>query len=116
MKFEELKRFYSENYSLGYLNPPEKNGHSSFERKLILISLICYVYSKSKEKNPDLTYYSLVYKLCNKLSGIPESFIKGLAIVCEDFAYDCKSFPTFGLKGKEILPEILSILNSFTPF
>ena len=116
MNFKELQRFYSENYSIGYLNPPPKGGQSSFERKLVLISLICLVYSKNKEKNPDLTYYSLIYKLASKLGGIPEDFIKGLAIVCEDFAYGSKSFPNFGLEGKNILKEILEILNSYTPF
>lgn len=116
MNFNELRRFYSENFSLGYLNIPEKEGHSSFERKLILISLICYVYSKNKPKNPDLTYYELIYKISKNLH-LPEEFITGLAIVCEDFAYGCKSdFPTFGLQGKEILKEIVEILNSYIPF
>lgn len=116
MSFEELRKFYSEHYSLGYLNLKPSNGHSSFERKLILISLINYLYSKNKVKNPDLTYYSLIYKL-NKNLGLPDDFIKGLAIVCEDFAYGSENeFPTFGLEGKKILEEIISILKSFMPF
>ena len=116
MNFEELKRFYSEHYSLGYLNLPESNGHSPFERKLILISLINYLYDKNKAKNPDLTYYSLIYKL-NKNLGLPDNFIQGLAIVCEDFAYGNNgNFPTFGLEGKKILDEIISILKSYLPF
>lgn len=116
MSFEELRRFYSEHYSLGYLNLTEANGHSVFERKIILISLINYLYSKNKTKNPDLTYYSLIYKLSKNL-GLPDDFIKGLAIVCEDFAYNSKgNFPTFGLEGKKILEEIISILKSFLPF
>ena len=115
MSFKELQKFYSENYSLGYLNIPESNGHSSFERKLILISLICYILEKNKPKDPDLTYYSLLYKLNTKLN-LPEDFIKGLAIVCEDFGYNCHEFPTFGLKGKEILNEIIEILRTYVPF
>lgn len=115
MNFNELRRLYSENFSLGYLNLTESDGHSSFERKLILISLICYLYSKNKPKNPDLTYYSLIYKLSNKL-GLPENFIKGLAIVCEDFGYNCHDFPTFGLEGKKILEEIINILKTYMPF
>lgn len=116
MNFEELRRFYSENYSLGYLNLSESDGHSSFERKLILISLINYLYDKNKAKNPDLTYYSLIYKLSKNL-GLPDKFIKGLAIVCEDFAYGNKgNFPTFGLEGKKILEEINSVLKTFVPF
>ena len=116
MNFEELRRFYSENYSLGYLNLSESDGHSVFERKLILISLICYLYDKNKSKNPDLTYYSLIYKLSKNL-GLSDDFIKGLAIVCEDFAYGNKgNFPTFGLEGKKILEEIISILKTWMPF
>jgi len=116
MSFEELRRFYSEHYSLGYLNPSEENGHTPFERKLILISLICYLVEKNKSKNPDLTYYSLIYKLSKNL-GLSDDFLKGLAIVCEDFAYGNKgNFPTFGLEGKKILEEIQSILKSFMPF
>lgn len=115
MNYDELRRFYSEHYSLGYLNIPESGGHSSFERKLILISLICFVVEKNKPKNPDLTYYSLLYKL-NKNLGIPDDFLKGLAIVCEDFSYQCHEFPTFGLEGKKILEEIISILKTYMPF
>lgn len=116
MNFNELRNFYFEHYSLGYLNLPESNGHSPFERKLILISLICYIYDKNKAKNPDLTYYSLIYKLSKNL-GLPENFLKGLAIVCEDFAYGCKnSFPTFGLEGKKIIEEVISILRTWVPF
>ena len=115
MNFNELRRFYSEHFSLGYLNLPDSKEHSSFERKLILISLICYVVEKNKSKNPDLTHYELLYKLNAKL-GLPDDFIKGLAIVCEDFSYQEHSFPTFGLEGKKILEEIISILKTYVPF
>ena len=115
MNFNELRRFYSEHFSLGYLNLPDSKEHSSFERKLILISLICYVVEKNKSKNPDLTHYELLYKLNTKL-GLPDDFIKGLAIVCEDFSYQEHSFPTFGLQGKKILEEIINILKTYMPF
>lgn len=115
MNFNELRKFYSDNFSLGYLNLSNKDGHSPFERKLILISLICYVVEKNKAKNPDITYYSLIYKVSKNL-GLPDEFLKGLAIVCEDFAYQCHDFPTFGLEGKKILEEIISILKTYVPF
>lgn len=116
MNFDELRRFYSEHYSLGYLNIPETKEYSSFERKLILISLINYLYNKNKPKNPDLTHYSLICKLSKNL-GLPDNFIKGLAIVCEDFSYGChEKFPTFGLEGKKIIDEIISILKTWMPF
>lgn len=117
MNFEDLRRIYAENFSLGYLSFPAKGDYSSFERKLILISLLCYLYSKNKPNNPDLTYYKLIYKLNLKAnSPLPDNFMKGLSIVCESFAYGCSEFPTFGLKGKEILAEVFEIFNSYLPF
>lgn len=115
MNFNELRKFYTDNFSIGYLNPQSKEDHTTFERKLILISLICYLYQKNKSKHPDLTYYSLIYKLSDKL-GLSDNFIKGLAIVCEDFSYGCYEFPTFGLKGKDIISEIREILETYIPF
>ena len=113
MKFSELQRIYSENFSLGHINT--QNERSSIESRFILISLICYVHYKTKLKHPDTTYYEIIVKLSNNL-GLPDEFLKGLAIVCEDFAYDCQSFPTFGLEGKAILKEIVAILRSYIPF
>ena len=115
MSFQELKRFYSEHYSLGYLNLPAANGHSSFERKLILISLINYITYKTKLKNPDTTHYNVILKLSQHLA-LPDEFLKGLAIVCEDFGYNETEFPTFGLKGQDIVKEVVEILKSYLPF
>ena len=115
MTFKELRQFYSDNFSIGYLNAPEKNGQSPFERRLILISLINYITYKSKLKDPDATHYSIIMKL-NKNLNLPEEFIKGLAIVCEDFAYQCSDFPTFGLKGQDIVKEAVAILKTYVPF
>jgi hypothetical protein len=115
MKYEELRRFYSEHFSLGYLNIPNNKNYNSFEQKLILISLICYIVEKNKPKNPDMSPYYLLYKLNEKL-GLPDNFIKGLAIVCEDFSYNEHSFPTFGFEGKQILDKVVSILKTYVPF
>lgn len=111
MNFNDLKKFYFENFSLGYLNSNDE--YSAIECRFILISLICYVYDKNKPKNPDLTYYEIIRKIDKTL---PDDFIKSLAIICEDFAYGSKSFPTFGLSGKNILEKIKSILNTYVPF
>lgn len=110
--FHELRRIYSECFSLGYINGSNR---SPIENRFILISLICYVVNKNKPKNPDFTPYTLLYKL-NANLGIPDSFIKGLSVVCEDFAYCCNDFPTFGLEGKKILEEIVTILRTYVPF
>jgi hypothetical protein len=115
MKYKELEAFYKENFSIGYLNTKATSTMTSFERKLELISLICFVTYKMKLKNPDTTYYQVIMKLSDKL-GLPDNFIKGLSIVCQDFGYSCTEFPTFGLKGQDIIKEIRAILNSYVPF
>lgn len=113
MNYSELRKFYSDNFSLGYINATNKR--SSFENRLVLISLICYVTHKNKLKNPDITHYQIIMKMSQNL-GLPEDFIKALSIICEDFSYSCTSFPTFGLEGQNILKEIVAILSSYTPF
>lgn len=113
MKFNELKQFYSDNFSLGNINAG--NGRNSIENKFVLISLINHITYKTKLKNPDTTHYEILMKL-NKNVNLPDEFIKGLAIVCEDFGYQCTSFPTFGFKGKDIITEAISILNMYMPF
>ena len=112
MNFQELKKFYSENFSLGYISNTTR---SSFENRIVLISLICYITYKAKLKNPDTTYYEIIMKVSKNL-GLPDEFIKGLAIICEDFSYMCSDFPTFGLKGQDIIKEATAILRSYLPF
>lgn len=108
MTFLELQRFYTEHFSLGYIN-------TDIKEKFALISLICYVTYKTKMKNPDTTCYSVIMKVSQGL-GIPDDFIKGLSIICEDFMYGCTEFPTFGVTGKDILKEIREILGKYLPF
>lgn len=112
MNFQELKKFYNEHFSLGYISNTTR---SSFENRLVLISLVCYITYKAKQKNPDATHYEIIMKLSKNL-GLPEEFIKGLSIICEDFSYMSNDFPTFGLKGQDIVKEANSILASYLPF
>ena len=114
MNFKELKQFYSDHFSIGYLNASTST-RSPFENRIVLLSLICYVTYKSKLKNPDVTHYQIIMKLSDKL-GLPDKFIQGLAIVCNDFSYQCTEFPTFGLKGQDIVKEIRGILRTYLPF
>ena len=114
MTYKELDKFYSEHYSIGYLNSSQST-RSPFENRIVLISLICYITHKNKPKNPDITHYQVILKLSDKL-GLPDDFLKGLSIVCEDFGYQCTDFPNFGLKGQDIIKEIRGILNTYLPF
>lgn len=113
MTFNTLREFYQDNYSIGFINA--SNGRSAIENRFVLIGLICWLVEHQKQKNPDVTYYEIVRKL-NKNACLPDNIVKGLAIICEDFAYASKEFPTFGLKGKDILKEIDALLKTYLPF
>lgn len=104
----ELKDFYSLYYSLGYLN-------TDINTKFGLIAMICHVTQKIQEKKPYITLEQVIDKLTKDLD-LPERFIVGLGIVCEDFMYGCKEFPTFGIKDKDMPAKIRSILNTYLPF
>lgn len=114
MTYKELDKFYTDNYSIGYLSS-SSGKRSPFENRIVLISLICYITHKNKAKNPDLTHYQVIMKLSDKL-GLPDNFIIGLSIVCKDFSYHCSEFPTFGLVGQDIIKEVRAILATYLPF
>lgn len=85
--------------------------------KFALISLICYLTEKLKEKKPDVTHWTVLYKLNQQGNcDIREDWLKGLAVVCSEFAYGCTEFPTFGLKDKEIPGKIKELLLRWLPF
>ena len=108
MTFKELKILYDKHFSLGYLS-------TNINNKFALISLVGYIVHSLKKKNPDVSYYSVLYKLSEGL-GLKEEDIFKMAIICEDFAYNCDEFPTFGLKPNEIKEKIREILSKYLPF
>jgi hypothetical protein len=70
-----------------------------------------------KQKKPDITHWSVLYQINSKCdSQVPEDFLKGLAVICSDFGYGCKSFPTFGIEDKKIPDKIREILSNWLPF
>ena len=94
MTFKEMKQLYNDNFSTGYLS-------ENINNKFALISLIGYITTHIQAKNPDVTYYQVVYKL---------------AIMCEDFAYGCTEFPTFGLSPKDMPKKVKELLMDRLPF
>lgn len=106
--FEEMHHYYMTNFSLGHLS-------TDINSKFALISLVCYITNKAKEKKPDVTYYQILMQI-TKNNSMPETFIKGLAIMCEDFGYGCKEFPTFNIKPSDMVATVQRILQSYTPF
>lgn len=104
--YNELKAFYVKHFSLGYLG-------NDIKTKFALISLICYLKHKLEMKKPDVTYYQIIKKLGEDL---PDDFIKGLAIICNDFGCYCKDFPTFDIEEKNIPSKVKEILSTWLPF
>lgn len=105
--YEEMQRVYNQYFSLGHLN-------TDINTKFALISLICYLTWKLKEKKPDVTHYQVIRKLSEGM--ITEDQMKGLAVVCSDFSYGCTEFPTFGINDKNIPAKVKEILSSWAPF
>lgn len=105
--YEEIQRVYNQYFSLGHLN-------TDINTKFALISLICYLTLKLKEKKPDVTHYQVIRKLSEGI--ITEDQMKGLAVVCSDFSYGCTEFPTFGINDKNIPAKVKEILSSWAPF
>lgn len=108
MTYRELEDFYNKYFSLGNLN-------ININNKFALISLICYITTSMQKKQPDVTYYQVVYKICDTL-GFEEDFIKGLAVMCSSFGYGCKDFPTFNIKPKDMVQTCRDILKTYMPF
>lgn len=108
--YEELQRIYNSYFSLQYLG-------NDISNKFALISLTCHITEKLKEKKPDVTHWSVLYKI-NKTGGnpVPEDYLKSLAVICSDFAYGCTKFPTFDLEDKKIPGKIKELLSMCTPF
>ena len=105
--YAEMQRMYSRYFSLGCLN-------KDLNTKFALIYLIGYLTDKVKSKRPDTTHYQIIRKIAG--NDVEEDFVKGLAVVCSDFAYGCKSFPTFGIEDKNIPAKIKEILSDRLPF
>ena len=107
ISYSNLEEIFSSYFSLSTLG-------NDFSSRIALISLICYLTEKLRAKKPDVTYYQVVYNLAH--DSLPDAQIKGLAIMCKDFAYGCKEFPTFGIENKKIPAKVKEILSCWLPF
>ena len=108
LSYKQLNQLYNKYFSLGYLN-------TDINAKLALISLIGYIVKELKKKNPDVTYYGVTTKLAEG-TGLPEELVWALAIIVEDFSYQCTDFPTFGMKQGQMISKIKEILSMYLPF
>ena len=107
-QYDKLKTIYGKYFTLGYLN-------TDINSKFALISLVNYVAMKLSKPNKIVTPLMVLNKINSDLK-LPQDFIDGLSIVCEDLAYGCKTFPTFGIEEKKLVPTIKGILDKWVPF
>lgn len=110
--YKDLQAIYERYFSLGGIA-------GEIDNKFALISLICLLTDNQKKKNPDITCYEVIEKITSKGRGgrLPEMYLQGLAIVCEDFRKGSNSYNMCGLKsGKEMVDRINDILDKWLPF
>ena len=112
--YDELKVEYRAHFTLSNLN-------TSVENRLALVGLICYLTSKIRLKKPDTTPYMVIMKIMEKENIVNDehymSFIRGLAVMCEDMMLGTTEHTNFGLtSAKEISAKVKEILMSWLPF
>lgn len=110
--YKDLEDYYAKHFSLGFLN-------TTFENKVGLISLICFLTQQARKKNPDATCYQVIMKVIGNESfnKYKAEFLRGLAVVCDDFMKHTSEFLTFDLKSaKAITNKINEILDTWMPF
>lgn len=105
--YEEMRQLYSEYFSLGHIN-------ADINSKFALISLVGYLVYTLKQKKPGITSYRVIKSIIK--DELPEDFIKGFAVVVDDFSYGCKEFPTFGIEPKKIPAKVKELLMLYLPF
>lgn len=109
LTYKDLTYIYQKYFSL--------NGISGgIDNKFALISLICFLTHAQKKKTPDATCYQILRKII-KNQTIPDEFINGLSIICEDFLRYSDSFNTCGLKSvNDMIAEINKMMDNWLPF
>lgn len=111
--YEKRVLEYKNCFSIGYID-------EDISTKFALISLICFITYKAKEKckieteTNKITHYRVIKQLGKNL--LSEEDIVRLAVLCCDFSYGCKKFPTFGIANKDIPNKIKEILHNWVPF
>ena len=109
--YEDLAGVYAYYFSLGNLN-------TDIGSKFALISLICYLTHRIRQRKPKVTCRQVIDKIAEKdPAKFDERFLQGLSIICEDFMRNTTEFLTFDLKTqKAMVAKILEIMNTWLPF
>lgn len=114
LSYEEKFSFYVRNFSTGAFSS------GKLSNKLALISLICLVTKKLREKDGNLTVKVVIEKILQRPLMVTESFdsfLIGLSIICEDFLYQTTEIDNLGFTdSKQIIAKIKELLNEWFPF
>jgi hypothetical protein len=114
LSYEDKVGFYIRNFSTGRFYSEK------LSNKLALISLICLVTKKLREKDGNLTVKNVIEKVLQRpliSTQSFDSFLIGLAIICEDFLYGVTEIDNFGFTdSKQIINKIKELLNEWVPF
>ena len=114
LSYEEKISFYVRNFSTGAFSS------GKLSNKLALISLICLVTKKLREKDGNLTVKVVIEKILQRPLMVTESFdsfLIGLSIICEDFLYQTTEIDNLGFTdSKQIIAKIKELLNEWFPF
>lgn len=113
---EELNEIYQKYFSL-------KDVGVSIDNKFGLISLICFLTKQARVKTPNATCLQVINKINAPTKEDPcrasadDRFLRGLAIICDDYMQTKGDFMTFGIKtSKEMVAKIREILYTHLPF
>jgi hypothetical protein len=115
LSYKEQCNIYSRNFSSGYLSSEK------LSNKIALISLICLITKKLREKSQaDITVKEVIEKILGRTlvrSSALDNYLYGLSIVCEDLLYGVTIIDTFGFTNSgEIINKIKELLNEWSPF
>lgn len=113
LTYEEKKRLYQSNFSVGYLYSADLND------RLVLISLLALTYQKLYQQDKTITPLKILIKLTKQEednSGFYH-FLETLAILTEDFSYGIQKIDPCGMKSsQEIINKIKELLATWLPF
>ncbi len=103
---DELQEDYNHYFSLKFLN-------TSFSNKMCLLSLVCFITKKAREKKPEATCLQVLKKFAGE-----RDLNSRVAIICEDLLKDRdQNFPLFNFKSsKEMIDKINEIMDTYLPF
>jgi len=115
LSYKDKVTIYNDFFDLGGITS------MSLNNRMALVSLICLVTFKMRQKNTSETCHSVLKKIIKSEDMLRNTqfgnFIEGLSIVCENFMYSCTKFDTFGLKSsEEIVNKIKELLDEWLPF